>query len=97
MLTQAEEGNVEKNLEAAGNRTQVAGLSHQCSNYWATTTHDHQSPPHSVLLSGTALQLSHTQQPSVCAVRTPSGVDRKQFSLWRRSTPMVFNLKEISS
>ena len=33
ILTQAEKGNVEKNQEAAGNRTQVAGLSRQCSNH----------------------------------------------------------------
>ena len=42
MLTQAEKGNVEKNREAAGNRTQVAGLSRQGSNHWATTTHSYQ-------------------------------------------------------
>ena len=71
---------MEKNREAIGNRIQVAGLSRQCSNHRATTTHGHQSPSHSMLLSGTAIQEGGTV---TVPLSRHSSSTTQQYGMWR--------------
>ena len=73
------------------NQTQVAGVSLHWSNYWATTTHDHQSfhiqTKYNIILFKwyRYAAVSHPTVISVCHQNT----DRKQFSLQRRATLIV--------
>ena len=81
-----------RNWEVTGYRIQVAGLSCQCSNHWVTATHDSQLCHIPVLFGGTGIQQSHTQQPSVCAVRTPYSDFSVSFHIPFFSLSLEFNI-----
>ena len=64
------QGMWKRNWEVTGNQTQVTGLSHQCSDHWAMTTHDSQFSHITVVWWYCYTAVSHPTAISVCRQNT---------------------------